>query len=110
MEVVSTVSIAGIIISLTISFLLLCSSLKAQRRSQANLAEETSCSRRATIAPDRNSPQLEAACHTWMIRSDIKLIAISHDRGCQERLKEVAKSCGWELYLCATWADAESVL
>jgi hypothetical protein len=125
MEVSNTVAIAGIIVSLTMFCLLLRRAASVQKLSQANdddlFSPKTPIATAAppsmkTILPrlnrsfGRNNPRLERVCQASMGRSDIKLLAISHDRGCQERLKDLAEFYGWDLFLCANCEGAESVL
>jgi hypothetical protein len=106
MEVSNTVAITGIIVSLTIFLLLLLRAVSLQELSQAKDAD---------LFPPKTpitkpAPPLEPVGHTSMSRSDIKLVAISHDRGCQKRLNEMAEFYGWELFLCSSCKRAESVL
>jgi hypothetical protein len=106
MEVPNTVAITGIIVSLTIFFLLLRRAASLQELGQANDDDCFSPNTPVTKA----APRLGSVGHTSIGRSDIKLVAISHDRGCQERLNEMAEFYGWELFLCSNCKVAESVL
>jgi hypothetical protein len=106
MEVSNTVAITGIIVSLTIFFLLLRRAVSLQELDQAKDDDLFSPNTPTTEA----APRLGSVDHTSIGRSDIKLVAISHDRRCQERLNEMAESYGWELFLCSNCKGAESVL
>jgi hypothetical protein len=106
MEVSNTAAIAGIIVSLTIFFLLLRRAVSLQVPSQGN--NDNLFSPKTPIT--KAAPRVGRVSHTSMGRSDIKLVAISHDRGYQERLKEMAEFYGWELFLCSNCRGAESIL
>jgi PleD family two-component response regulator len=124
MEVSNTVAIVGIIFSLAIFCLVLRHAVLGQRLKQ--LSDNTLTSPKTQIitaappsmesvpprlnrSPSRNEPGLERSSQASMGRSDIKLLAISNDRGSRERLRELAKYYGWDLFLCSNCERAESI-
>ena len=110
MEISNNVAIAGIIFSLAIFGLLLLQAVLAQRLNQLGDEGETSPEKSIiTAAPPptkTNRPGLNKSVN----RSEIKLLAISKDRGSQEQLKDLAELYGWDLFLCGNCQRAESIL
>jgi hypothetical protein len=117
MEIPNAIAFAGIIISLTTFFLVVCHAVLSQRTSQVDyVSPSLPKAPIRTVAPSPNTSFLrmgsspEGASSTYRGPSDIRLAAISRAHGCRAHLKEMAEFDGWDLFLCADCPEAESVL
>jgi DNA-binding NtrC family response regulator len=90
MDISTGVSLTGIFVSLTVFCFVLRHAVMTRKQARGGGRVER-------VRGNSNSA------------ASIRLIAISQDRGCRERLKDLAEFYGWDLFLCSNCESAAAM-
>jgi response regulator RpfG family c-di-GMP phosphodiesterase len=102
MDVFISLQIAGIVASLAVFFAVL-------KNAHATAPARNALFSRLIHFAIPSKPAVERVCGVSTNASSITLLAVSQDRACQERLKNLAELYDWNLYLCPTCESAAAL-
>jgi hypothetical protein len=111
-EVSDTQAIVGILISLMIFCLLLWHAVLVQKLAPSGSSTLESIDglfARLFRLPRRPGEEVERIVGFSSSNSAIRVLGITRDRGCQERLRGLAEFYGWDFFLCSNCESAAVV-
>jgi hypothetical protein len=111
MDISTAQALVGILISLTVFGLILWHAVLTQERAAIVESDGMPPEPAVTRAPGSttSNSKVGLVCSTTNAGPRIRVLAISQERRCRERLKSLADFYGWDLFVCANWVSAAAV-